>query len=662
MSPFEQSWVQRGGLAAVLLLAPVSVLVLSFTSGGFFPDATAVVTLVALLLLIVRVTTAPAPFAGLTPWLSVAAAALVSFAAWTLLSGTWSDSPSRALLEYNRVLLYATVFVLLGTLGRSTDRARVLLYGLAIATLTVSVAALLTWLLPEQLPAGGDLSRERQGWPTTYWNATGLIAALAVVWSAGITCSSTERAWIRVVAAGAAPLAAAALIFTVSRGAAAAGILGLLVAIVATRSRSTAGGLLALGPGIAAAVLIALGVEDLNTHHPRPEAVTAGENAALVLAAVALGSAALRAVLILLDRRLSQAQLPAPRASLRWGAGLTAAVVVLATFLVLDGPARVSSASDRFFSTETQSVAGNLPARERLGQLGNNGRIKQWEVAFEDGYESHPIHGSGAGTYPLLWTKHGDSPRRVLDAHSLYVEQLGELGIVGAVLLAVALGSMLVALVRRVVDPAGAAWGALLAGVVTWLVHAGVDWDWEMPAVSVWVFAVGGLALSAPLGRHRLPSGRGLRIGVGVGCLLLAVVPALVWRSQTRVTDAVMRLADGDCRTARDAALDASAALPVRPEPFEVLAYCDAALGLYRPALGSIDAALHRDPQNWELYYAKALVRGSAGLDPRAAARAALERNPTYALTREAVRGFATDQPGEWRRFALRAPLPVPRR
>ena len=46
------------------------------------------------------------PFAGLGSPLALAAGALAAYAVWTLLSATWSDSTARALLEFNRALLY----------------------------------------------------------------------------------------------------------------------------------------------------------------------------------------------------------------------------------------------------------------------------------------------------------------------------------------------------------------------------------------------------------------------------------------------------------------------------------------------------------------------------------------------------------------------------
>jgi len=658
-----QAGTGRIGVAAVLLLPAALVAALAFASGGFFPDETAVAAVVVLLALLLRATLAPHAFAGVGPGLTVAAIALIAFAVWTLVSGSWSGAPGRALLEYDRALLYAALLVLLGTLGRTDGRARLLLVALAAAAVVVAAAAAFTWLLPELLPAGTELSKERQGWPTSYWNATGLIAGLAVVWGVSLAGDAAQPALVRVLGAAAAPVGTAAIVFTASRGAALVAAGGVVVAVLAARTAATASGLLSALAGIVGGAVLALGVEGLNTPQPTAAAVAAGERAALALAAVTVAVAVLRAALLPLDRRLGALRLPRPRAAVRRALLLGSALAVVGVFAALGGFEEVRAVAADFGDAEEQSVRGDLAPRERFTRLGNNGRVDQWRVAIEEGFAEQPLRGTGAGTYALLWTAEPDIGGRVLDGHSLYAEVLAELGLVGAALLVVALLTLLAGLVRRCRGPGRGAWAGLLAGAVVWAVHAGVDWDWEMPATTLPFFAAGALALALPVdgGRRLGEPPRGVRLGVGLACVLLAVTPVLVWRSQTRIEDAVAALSAGDCRTATDAALDAADAVGVRAEPFEVLSYCNVRAGRYELARRAADAALERDPENWELHYAKALVLGAAGLDPRDAAYAALQRNPTGDLPRAAVRRFlSTDDPRVWRRRALSSPLPVP--
>jgi O-antigen ligase len=115
-------------------------------------------------------------------------------------------------------------------------------------------------------------------------------------------------------------------------------------------------------------------------------------------------------------------------------------------------------------------------------------RPAYWRVAL-DGASEHAVLGSGAGSFDDVWLQHRPIPAYVRDAHSIYLETAAELGVVGLVLLLCALGTPLVAAARardrRLVAPATAAYAVFL-------VHAGLDWDWEMP---VTVFA--GLACGA---------------------------------------------------------------------------------------------------------------------------------------------------------------------
>lgn len=91
----------------------------------------------------------------------------------------------------------------------------------------------------------------------------------------------------------------------------------------------------------------------------------------------------------------------------------------------------------------------------------------------------HPLAGSGAGTFPALY--HGSLAGQ--DAHGLYLQVLAELGIVGLVLIValffVPLGS---ALRLGLAAPA--------AGLVVFVLAAGVDWDWQLPAVTIAALAL----------------------------------------------------------------------------------------------------------------------------------------------------------------------------
>ena len=112
--------------------------------------------------------------------------------------------------------------------------------------------------------------------------------------------------------------------------------------------------------------------------------------------------------------------------------------------------------------------------------------------------------------YQTLWDRNRPHFAYVINAHSLYLQAMAELGIPGLALLLILLSAVFVGLARRAHGPRRSLYGALLALCAVWALRAGVDWDWEMPVVTLGLFAVAGAALS-PLRRTR--AGARARVG-----------------------------------------------------------------------------------------------------------------------------------------------------
>jgi hypothetical protein len=276
-----------------------------------------------------------------------------------------------------------------------------------------------------------------------------------------------------------------------------------------------------------------------------------------------------------------------------------------------------------------------------------------------DGFRESPLHGTGAGTYALTWQKYRPAPPvQINDGHSLYLETLSEMGIVGLVLVVLVLGTLLVGALRRLGGRERHAYGAFVAAGTMLCLHAGVDWDWEMPALFVWFFAAGGIVLAAREGGLG-ELGRLSRVVAGLAVLVLAITPWLIATSQGPLDRAQDELAANDCRAAVADALTATERFGVRPEPWEVLGYCDARAGQYALATRAMDAAHARDPRNWRYVYGQAIVAGVAGRDPRPAARAALRLNPLEPLARTLVADLGRAHTAARRReVARRAGIP----
>jgi tetratricopeptide (TPR) repeat protein len=195
-------------------------------------------------------------------------------------------------------------------------------------------------------------------------------------------------------------------------------------------------------------------------------------------------------------------------------------------------------------------------------------------------------------------------------------------------LIAVLVISVLVALapIRR--GPNRSLYAALFATALAWAVHAGIDWDWEMPAVTVIFFALAGAGLATHASRARwVPVPQGLRVTAGLLLLVAAATPALIITSQLQLNDARDALRARDCPRAIDRAAASIDTLAIRAEPYEVLALCQSRsqLGL---AIAAARKAISRDPDNWRYHYDLGLLLGAAGFEARPEIAKAHELNP----------------------------------
>jgi hypothetical protein len=632
-------------------------------AGGYFVASTGLGAIVMLGALLLRIVLAERPFAGLDRGIVLAVAALAGLAIWILVSAYSSGSAARALVEFDRALLYLAALTLYGMLPRSDRLTAWSLRALTAAVVAVCAAGTVTRVLPDLWSVPLDIAAERLSYPLTYWNALGLMAAFGLVLSLHAACSEREPRWMRVSGAAASPLVATCLYLTLSRGGIAMAVIGVVVYLVVARPWGAVAGLLATVPATAFAVASAYGADLLTTDRPTSAAAVAqGHDLAMVLGLCMAAAALLRLALLPLDARLGSIRL-GRRTRLRAAAlaALATASVLVAAAAAFDLPAKIGDQYESF-TDRTAIEVGNDP-RTRLTDPGNNGRIDQWEVAL-DTFRDEPLTGTGAGTYAIAWERERPIAVDVEDGHSLYLETLAELGAVGLALLLLALGAVLVGFALQARSPHRHMYAALLTLALIWALHAGIDWDWEMPAITLWLWAFGGMALAAPAaspseGATIAAPRRFTRTLLAVGCLLLAIAPALMALSQRHLDAGVEAFERGDCAVAIDSALDSLAVMSVRPQPFELLGYCDSRLGLDGLAERSFESAIERDGDNWELHYGLALVRAAARKDPRSAARTAHRLNPRETLARRALRMFDTSDPQKWKRRALRARLPI---
>jgi O-antigen ligase len=643
------------GLIGLMLLPGALIVFLGFNAGGYFPGTPAVAALVLTQILLVRIVQVRHPFEGLAPITLVAIGALGCYAALTLASGIWSHSMSQALIEFDRAWLYLLVLVVFGTVRASTDNLRWLVRGLVLGVSIVCVSGLATRLLPNVWQTAPDVSNERLSYPVTYWNTLGLLAAFGIVLAFHLSCSLSERRFVRVLAAGVLPLLAATLFFTFSRGAMLASAIGIVVYMLVSRPRGLSSAVLAVIPATAVLIFVAYRASLLDTLDPTtPRAVAQGHHVALIASLCVLVSMAARLLLAsALDPRLRRsARGSRLNASLKRGAMLVAVAVAVVAFFAFGAPHALAHDWDRFVGGASTTTTAGGDLRARLTDPSNDGRTPLWRVALHS-FGTSPFHGAGAGMYQTLWDRERSQFAYVINAHSLYLQAMAELGLPGLLLLLALVMAVVVGLALRARGRQRTLYGALLAVAVVWVLHAGVDWDWEMPVVTIGFFAIAGLALSARAGAGSgwVPT-HNTRLVLALLCLATLALPVSIIGSQTRLGQAEHALYASDCAAATPAALSSIGWLDVRPEPYEIVGFCDIQRGQPRLAITAMHEARNHDPGSWETYYALAIAQASAGIDPHANIDRALRMNPLEPLTREAIKELRGPRPTEWVRRA----------
>jgi len=441
---------------------------LAFAGGGFNTDRQLVALAGTLVVLALLAGAAPGSL-GVRGLPLVSAILLAALAGWTGVSVAWAPIADVAVGDMERLLLYLSVFVA-ALVVMGVERLRraapvVLLAGCVV----VAVYALAGRTLPDLVPVTASTkAAERLSQPLGYWNAMGILMALGAALALAVAADHDRSRRLRSLAVGAAVPCGVALYLTFSRGSLLALAAALVVLAVLRPRKGVLAAAALAGVGAGTLAVAARGFPAvLRLDQSRAEQVSQGARFILMVGAVTVAVAvvyrlALRAPGI--DRDLG-----VPR-RLRIAVGVVLALALLGASLAL---------------VYRPQAAEPLPTSEgRLAETRTN-RGAYWEVALES-FAARPIAGGGSGSFRVDWRREREIAESVMEAHSLYFETLTELGLVGASLLAAFLATAVAGVVRlarrRSSDPLLPAATAVL---VAFALHAGIDWDWEMPAVTV---------------------------------------------------------------------------------------------------------------------------------------------------------------------------------
>ena len=531
---------------------------------------------------------------------------LGALTAWTGLSALWSESPPQTILELERAAMYlgGVLALLLVARRRSVGAA---LGGLLAADVAICLYALATRLVPDRLDRPGASVGFRLAGVFGYPNALGIIAVLGLLLALGF-CADARPARIRALAGAATVPLALALYLANSRGSWISLAAGLAAAVALTPRR------LQLARALAPLLVVGAVVIWLASRS-RPvtlwdDPLAAAHDGHLLVAASVL----LAVAVALVAARPTRATI-----------GVAAAVAVLAIAVAPSSPARVVlalGAQGGPIAVPGAPLPGTTPG-DRLFSATSNSRTEYWRVAAAD-FRRHPVAGSGAGTFVREWYRERRIETGVQDAHSLYLETLAELGVVGLALLLAVLAVPPIAATRVRGEPlVVGAFGAFTA----FAVHAAVDWDWELPAVTFAGLLCGCVLVVAarPEPVPLLPGSR-LRL-LAVGFVLVLGAFSFVGLVGNRAQAAgLAAAARRDWPTTATEAQRARTWAPWSAEALVLAADAAGAQGEVRQARSLLRRAVRKDAHDFRLWSRLAAV--TVGEERRLALRRAAQLNP----------------------------------
>jgi hypothetical protein len=605
--------------APALLSAAVSFLIiapLAASDGGYWPTAWSWTTLVFAWVAVVTILIRDELRISMLERLFLLA--IGCFAAWVGLSLLWTSSTTRTVLELERATAYlAMLFAAVVLVRRGAYRS--LLGGAWAAVVVVCTYALATRLFPERLGVFDPIAGYRLSEPLGYWNALGIFACLGAILALGFAARADSLA-VRCVAAASLLVLLPTVYFTFSRASWIALGVGLLSAILLDPRRlQLVAAALAVAPAPAVGAALAFRSEALTSLGVTVEdASREGHRLAGVLFALAVVNALIALGFAHAERRfVIPSRVRSAFAVVLAVVALLAVVVAFARFG--SPPTMVKRVHDSILEPAPHKPED---LNRRLFNLSSRGRVTGWKAAWHDA-EEHPVLGSGAGTFELYWLEHRPSRMKIRDAHSLYLEALAELGPVGLALLSVALILPVAGAFRarrRALVPAA------LGAYVAYLLHAGVDWDWEMVAVTMTALLCATAALVRSRGDGETPISRRWRFGLVGIPLVLAAIGFVGVNGNGALADARDNANHRLWAASEADAAKAEGWLPWSSDPWKYVGEAHLARGDRVSAAHSFRTAIGKDPKDPDLW--EGLAFAATGRERRKAVAEALRLNP----------------------------------
>lgn len=551
---------------------------------------------------------------------AVTVVAAVALTLWAGLSLSWAIAGDLSWEWLARGLVYLA-FLALGVLSGALAGGARRVAALAALVLAAALGwALLGVAIPSLFPDGDRIARLRE--PVGYWNALALLgdAALAL----GLWIARSPRVAVRIAGFLLVYGAALAVLLTQSRAGVvgALAVLGLWLVLSDERLEDALRAVIAAVPALLVAGWAFTRPALVEDGALRPDRVADGKVFAVLTITGAL-LVALAAWRVSVSRLVAQ-QGHAVRTTL---VGLCVLTLVVGSIGLV---AKVGNPYSWASSQLSRGECVNEPGR--LTDLCANNRLQWWGEALDIAAD-RPVGGSGAGTFALARRRYRESATPVTEPHSVPLQLLADLGVVGLVLGLTVVGGAVVGvrgglrLVSGASDRGAAA--ALACLLLACGVHALVDYDLDFLAVTAPALLALGVLLAIGRPRAAIRAGVPGLVAVGAvaaGAVLAVALPALANHEVNRAFDAIDAGRLGD---AVDAANRGRRLNPLSLGPLQARALAADAAGDKAAAVAWYEKATELQPENPDAWYDLGLYHAIATHD-QCAAYAAL--NHSYTL------------------------------
>lgn len=556
---------------------------------------------------------------------AVAAGGLFALGGWSLASTQWSGASDLAVTDAARWLLYGVLLLLLLYLVRDS-KSRKWLIGSATAGVLLMALYLQVRLLTDSGAATDLFVSNRLNSPLEYINgvATYLLAGF---WPLVAVAERARNQLVRGLATFGAVQLVVLAVLTQSRGAIVAIVASTVLVLAIVPGRVTRAWILVvicIGLGICGPALI----DVVNSGKQIPS----GDSIQTVAWMSLLGGLASGLLVAIASWFSARMERDSPQTGDRLK--IVSSVTVIAVCALGLGAATVMAASRSDQIRDQLDSFTNLEATDGGSRLtsGGGNRYDYWRVALKQ-LEDDPLTGIGAGNYKQTYYLERKTSEDVQQAHSIELQTLGELGVVGGVALLAIIGAVLSGfwLTARGSsrstrsDPAL----AVAAGgtFFVWFFHTSVDWMHLLPGLTG--IAICAAAVLLPTLRP-VPGRYSLAVVATVAVLVVAVsFPVLKQLRSLQLQEQAVEKLDSDPVAALK---DAQASIGLEPSQrsYYMESAAFARLGLFGPARDSLLDATRNDRRDfvaWGLLGDLATRRG-LGADARQYYRRALQLNP----------------------------------